>query len=101
MKTPDNPSIKIREPRTKANTTTNNFKEVQLSDWQEIVGQCIDMHRDDENISITLRVNDQALKVVIPALNQDSFPSEFIGKRIGVLRTEDLTRPFVVREIRR
>jgi hypothetical protein len=99
MKTLDNRSTKTGEPTTE--TDTDGFKDVLLSPWHEIVGKCIDIHQDAEEFSLTLKVNGQALKVVIPALNQDSFPSQFIGKRIGVLRTDDLTRPFVVREIRR
>lgn len=97
MKTLDNRSTKTGEPTTE--TDTDGFAEVLLSPWHEIVGKCIDMHRDDENISLILKVNGQALKVIIPALNQNLLLPQFIGKRIGILRTDDPARHFVVRVI--
>ena len=88
--------LQITGLRTDANPNTDGFDELRLSHWEEVVGRCTAISRRDENTTITLKVCGRPLEVVIPAVNQESFPLQLIGQRLGILRTDEL---FVVRKI--
>jgi hypothetical protein len=95
---PDNQPGKGSESRTEANPNTDRLEEIRPCLWEEIVGQCLNAHRDAEEVSLTLKVKGKAVRVVIPAPNENSLLSELIGQRLGILRTDDQARPFVVRK---
>jgi len=73
-------------------------KTISLDPWQEIVGRLTAVNVEDDVVVLTMTVSNRQIKVKVPNLPID--PQEFLGKLVGLLRTDDPSQPFVLRRIK-
>lgn len=87
---------KLRAP-SKANQA------ITLQQWQEVVGECVGLFVEDENIIIQLHVNGQKLLLPVPMCqNADistAVAEKWVGNKIGILKTDDHLEAIAVRII--
>lgn len=82
--------------------SSDRSREVKLRLWQEIVGDCIKLSFEGKNVAIHLFVHGEKLKIVYPCRSGEGFilrrlGGKLVGRKIGILRTDDPARPIVVR----
>ncbi|MEM3646462.1 MAG: hypothetical protein QXM87_08985 [Candidatus Bathyarchaeia archaeon] len=72
--------------------------EVNLGRWEEIVGRLKAlMNNGDGTTTLIFMVNLRVVKVKVPDETQVS--SKLLGRRVGLLRTDDPGRPYIIRVI--
>ena len=77
-------------------------REIKLKIWEEIVGDCVELSVEDDYIAVYLTVNRHTSKVVFPYESEEGCilrktRDKLVGKKIGILRTDDSARPIVVK----
>jgi len=81
-------------------------RDVILKPWQEVIGTCIAIEKEDSLISIVLKVHgkDFRLSIECNSIRQPNAPlpikpffRQAVGRTVSVLRTDDTERPFAVR----
>lgn len=76
-----------------------------LRQWDELVGECVGLSIEKENIIIQLLVHGQELGVIVPISQNAHISSaaaeKWVGNKIGILKTDDPVRAIVVRIIKR
>lgn len=74
-----------------------------LRQWEELVGECIGLSVEDESLLIRLRANGQNLLLLIPICQNAGISTavakKWLGKKIGVLKTDDPVKTLAVRII--
>jgi hypothetical protein len=76
---------------------TSQAEDLHLRPWQEIVGKCVDAYMAEDKfvMLIETQTNPRKFKLSLPILVED--PKAFIGQTIGVIRTDRVKSPFVIR----
>jgi hypothetical protein len=95
---------KPRMSRFKTNQPSDHH-EMPLRQWEELVGECVGLSLEKENIIIQLFVHGQELDVIAPISQNAHISSaaakKWVGNKIGILKTDDPVRAIVVRIIKR
>jgi|SRR5271157_2524873 len=95
---------KPRISRFKTNQPLDHHA-VPLRHWEELVGECVGLSIEKENIIIQLLVHGQELDVIQPISQNAHISSaaakKWEGNKIGILKTDDPLRIIVVRIIKR
>lgn len=81
-------------------------RDVILRPWQEIIGTCIAIEKEDSLISIVLKVHGEDFRLSIECnsirqlhtpLLLKAFSRQAVGRTVSILRTDDSERPFAIR----
>jgi len=83
---------------------SNHVREVQLDVWEEIVGRCNKVSIDGKKVILFLTVRGQELRIAFNSESKEAIAlrkirNKIVGKRIGLLKTDDAVRPIAVRII--
>jgi len=78
---------------------TSQPEDLHLRPWQEIIGKCIETSTEGDNTIILIETQPKAhrFKLSLPGFIEG--PSNLLGQVIGVIKTDDIKRPFLIRKI--
>lgn len=78
---------------------TRQAEDLHLRPWQEIIGKCIETSTEGDNTIILIETQPKAhrFKLSLPGFIEGS--SNLLGQVIGVIKTDDIKRPFIIRKI--
>jgi len=78
---------------------TSQAEDLHLRPWQEIVGKCIETSTEGDNTIILIETQPKAhrFKLSLPGFIEE--PSNLLGEIIGIIKTDEVKRPFIIREI--
>jgi len=83
---------------------TTKVSEKHLSLWEEIVGVCSEIREEDNEILILLRVDNKVFRILLRREFVSQHLKELLeiirGKKIGILRTDNPEKPYVIRIVR-
>jgi hypothetical protein len=71
-------------------------QKVKLRPWQEIVGKCVEAYMAEDKFVILIETQPRKFKLSLPIFVE---PQVFLGQTVGVIRTDDEKRPFIIRKI--
>lgn len=81
-------------------------RDVILKPWQEMIGTCIAIEKEDSLMSIVLKVHGKNFRLSIECnsirqlhapLPLKAFSRQAVGRTVSILRTDDTERPFAIR----
>jgi hypothetical protein len=80
----------------------NSIIEKHLQTWEEITGVCYEIKVENkEKIAIYLKTTAKTYKIFLPCnlfeRQLEKLIKEVKGKKIGILRTDDPSKPYVIR----
>lgn len=82
-----------------------NYKEIQLKNYEEIVGKFVELKEKNEGIQVILSSNGKIKKLKYPLDSKQGnillkkFQEIDTGTEIGILRTDIRRKPLILREI--
>ena len=83
----------------------NLAEKKNLRVWEEIVGVCSKIREEDSKIIIFLRTDKGMFKILLcrdflEPLKLNELLKKIQGRKIGILRTDDPKKPYVIRIIK-
>jgi len=83
---------------------SSHAKELQLDAWEEIVGKCNSVSIEGTKIILFLTARGQELRIAFNSESKEAIAlrkirNKIVGKKIGLLKTDDAIRPIAVRII--
>jgi len=76
---------------------TSQAEDLHLRPWQEIVGKCVEAYMAEDKFVMVIetQAKPRKFKLSLPIFVEN--PQVFLGQTVGVMKTDDVTRPFVTR----
>jgi hypothetical protein len=76
-------------------------KEIKLERWEEAVGTLRKIEKKEGLIRISLRCVKETIAILADNSSTPKDLQSLVGKKIGILRTDSLERPFRIRRVRK